>query len=106
MNPHILNISFFTSEENLGVLGEALHTCISPHTAGVEHLWLRMEKMQGMTPTADEPRSIALQCRFADEAALNLFRNGKLQEGISALHKVLSPQQCMVFETNLLQIEL
>lgn len=106
MNHQILNISFFAAEADVQALLRALKGCVAPVLTGVEHRWLRLERMQGQEPGADEPRSIALQSRFADTEALEAFRASLLAEAVEKLHGVLPPDRCMVFQTELAEIEI
>ncbi len=102
----ILNISFFAAEADVPTLLRALKSCVAPALDGVEHSWLRLEKIQGQTPGPDEPQSVALQLRFADADAMGAFRASLLDEAVERLHQVLPPDRCMVLQTELAQIDL
>lgn len=106
MESHILNVSFFAAQADVPQLMSALKSSVAPIIGGISHSWLRLERLEGHIPQVDEPRSIALQCRFADRESLEAFRLGTLREAVERLHALLPAERCMVFHTELERINL
>ena len=96
---YILNCTFMVEATDVMALRTLLRKHVAPILSGIDNQLLRLDTIQDSPLPSDHARSLSLQCRFADEDALQEFNHGPLAHALAALSKELPQPRCMTLRT-------